>query len=227
MCLGCIFKLIRQAALIFSSHLISSPKKQLRVFPKVFNYCLHLIYRTVLILPIQLICYKYQVRGKKRVKSNVLITLSLFFSDLHHCRRSVHRQSFLPAAHHRSFHHPSGSAGSLLWLLEAACCRSRSPHLPGCTQAHPFLCPMWAAFQSQLMDPQIQNGFSLISPLRKTCFLMEKKKKAETLWPADREVPSASLCFLVSSPRLSSSEEESDFTRSNTRILRERSAVTV
>lgn len=32
-------------------------------------------------------------------------------------RGSLHRQSLLPAADHRALHHPSGSPGSLLWLL--------------------------------------------------------------------------------------------------------------
>lgn len=39
---------------------------------------------------------------------------------LSRCRRSFYRQSLLPAADHRSVHHPSGTPGSLLWFLGAA-----------------------------------------------------------------------------------------------------------
>lgn len=84
---------------------------------------------------------------------------------------------------------------------------------------------MRAAFESQLMDSHIQNGFSLISLLTKLSS-WEKKEKAETIWTIDREAQSTSFCFLVSSPR-SSPQRRATLQQAILGFYEKRSAVTV
>ena len=136
----------------------------------------------------------------------IVITAALFVSPSC-CRWSFHWQSLLPATDHRPFYHSPGSPGSLLWLLEAAGC-----------------------FGSSLL-PVVHK--------RDTCFFFRPSERAiflhrwrthrsktvfgleDVVSPTDREAQSSSLCFLfLSRPRFISSEG-SNFTQSNTRILRE------
>lgn len=93
------------------------------------------------------------------------------------CRWSVHRQSLLPATDHRPLYHPSGTPGSLLWLLEAAACRIFALHLlPVQTVGHTDLY-VWSApvgeikKNRELKVPLTRRLETLGAPLSATFFL--------------------------------------------------------
>ncbi len=147
---------------------------------------------------------------------------SLCLCSSSHCRWSFHWQSLLPATDHRSFHHSSGSPGSLLWLLEAAGCWITLFTLTCLyTQDTCFSVRLSRLPFYPVTDSQIPNCFGLISPLEKkknNNFLPSSSgRNSLTYWPRGSKL--LSLFSLLSAQIITS--EESNFTRSNTRILRE------
>lgn len=121
------------------------------------------------------------------------------------CRRSFHWQSLLPAADHRSFYHPSGSPGSLLWLLDAAggwiftlTC--------GRLGFFWFVCFLFLSVNPDWRDTQL-------FPFDRSSG--KEKKKKVLLFRITEKLLSLSLSpfFPVLSPPRSSLQREADFTQ--------------